>query len=276
MLGVLGLDPADPHWADRRRVRATCTAVVDALVKGLLEQRAEARASQGLRRRRRDPRPDQGRRHRDRGHPRRPALERAGCQVTRSARARSRRPARATRRPVPAAGCAAASRARGRRPRPRTGRTTRPTRRSPKTRRSTGSRPRRPMGKGGGDHEWIAGRNSVVEALRAGLPDHLGVRRRGCRARRPAARGLRDRGRQGHLAARGASGRARPDDRRGGAPGTGRARAGLRVRRPDGLPRRRRRQRREAADRGARLGDRPAQPRRRRTLRRRASARTAW
>jgi 23S rRNA (guanosine2251-2'-O)-methyltransferase len=26
----------------------------------------------------------------------------------------------------------------------------------------TGSRPRRPMGKGGGDHEWIAGRNSVV------------------------------------------------------------------------------------------------------------------
>jgi 23S rRNA (guanosine2251-2'-O)-methyltransferase len=33
-----------------------------------------------------------------------------------------------------------------------------------------GSRPRRPMGKGGGDHEWIAGRNSVVEAMRAGLP----------------------------------------------------------------------------------------------------------
>src|SRR3990170_5371358 len=31
-------------------------------------------------------------------------------------------------------------------------------------------RGRRPLGKGGGDHEWIAGRNSVVEALRAGLP----------------------------------------------------------------------------------------------------------
>ena len=28
----------------------------------------------------------------------------------------------------------------------------------------------RPGSKGGGDHEWIAGRNSVVEALRAGLP----------------------------------------------------------------------------------------------------------
>jgi len=36
--------------------------------------------------------------------------------------------------------------------------------------KATGSRPRRPMGKGGGDHEWIAGRNSVVEALRAELP----------------------------------------------------------------------------------------------------------
>ena len=30
--------------------------------------------------------------------------------------------------------------------------------------------PASPEGKGGGDHEWIAGRNSVVEALRAELP----------------------------------------------------------------------------------------------------------
>src|SRR5688500_10048096 len=38
--------------------------------------------------------------------------------------------------------------------------------------RGTAGRPRRgkPGGKGAGDHEWIAGRNSVVEALRAGLP----------------------------------------------------------------------------------------------------------
>jgi 23S rRNA (guanosine2251-2'-O)-methyltransferase len=31
-------------------------------------------------------------------------------------------------------------------------------------------RPRRAGGKGAGDHEWIAGRNSVLEALRAGVP----------------------------------------------------------------------------------------------------------
>ncbi len=43
MLGVLGLDPADPHWATGGA--NDLTAVVDALVKGLLEQRAEARAN---------------------------------------------------------------------------------------------------------------------------------------------------------------------------------------------------------------------------------------
>ncbi len=43
MLGLLGLDPADPHWA--RSDTNDLTAVVDALVRGLLEQRAEARAN---------------------------------------------------------------------------------------------------------------------------------------------------------------------------------------------------------------------------------------
>ena len=42
MLGVLGLDPADPHWATDGA--DDLTAVVDALVQGLLEQRARARA----------------------------------------------------------------------------------------------------------------------------------------------------------------------------------------------------------------------------------------
>jgi cysteinyl-tRNA synthetase len=42
MLGVLGLDPADEHWATGSD---DLTAVVDALVKSLLEQRAEARAN---------------------------------------------------------------------------------------------------------------------------------------------------------------------------------------------------------------------------------------
>ncbi len=43
MLGVLGLDPADEHWSSG--ATNDLTPVVDALVKGLLEQRAEARAT---------------------------------------------------------------------------------------------------------------------------------------------------------------------------------------------------------------------------------------
>ncbi len=43
MLGVLGLDPADPHWSSGST--NDLTPVVDALVKGMLEQRAEARAN---------------------------------------------------------------------------------------------------------------------------------------------------------------------------------------------------------------------------------------
>ena len=43
MLGVLGLDPAHPHWSQDRS--DDLTPVVDALVRGLLEQRAAARAA---------------------------------------------------------------------------------------------------------------------------------------------------------------------------------------------------------------------------------------
>ena len=45
MLGVLGLDPADPAWGSQGGDDAALTAAVDALVAGLLEQRAEARAA---------------------------------------------------------------------------------------------------------------------------------------------------------------------------------------------------------------------------------------
>ncbi len=45
MLGVLGLDPADPAWGTSGSDDASLTAAVDALVAGLLEQRAEARAA---------------------------------------------------------------------------------------------------------------------------------------------------------------------------------------------------------------------------------------
>ena len=45
MLAVLGLDPADPAWGTAGGDDAALTAAVDALVAGLLEQRAEARAT---------------------------------------------------------------------------------------------------------------------------------------------------------------------------------------------------------------------------------------
>jgi cysteinyl-tRNA synthetase len=46
MLGVLGLDPFDPHWTDGSRRRdAKLTGAINALVSGLLEQREEARAN---------------------------------------------------------------------------------------------------------------------------------------------------------------------------------------------------------------------------------------
>ncbi|WP_340537170.1 cysteine--tRNA ligase [Nocardioides sp. GXZ039] len=44
MLDVLGLDPADPAWATGGRDDAALVAAVDALVSGLLEQRAQARS----------------------------------------------------------------------------------------------------------------------------------------------------------------------------------------------------------------------------------------
>jgi cysteinyl-tRNA synthetase len=44
MLGVLGLDPFDPHWVRASSRDEKLTAAVDALVAGLLEQRAAARA----------------------------------------------------------------------------------------------------------------------------------------------------------------------------------------------------------------------------------------
>jgi cysteinyl-tRNA synthetase len=44
MLAVLGLDPGDPHWAAGES-SSDLHEVVDVLVQGLLEQRAEARAA---------------------------------------------------------------------------------------------------------------------------------------------------------------------------------------------------------------------------------------
>jgi cysteinyl-tRNA synthetase len=45
MLGVLGLDPADPRWGGASRDDDRLTGAIDVLVQGLLEQRAAARAA---------------------------------------------------------------------------------------------------------------------------------------------------------------------------------------------------------------------------------------
>ena len=45
MLGVLGLDPADPHWASGGGDDAKLSGAVDSLVAALLQQRADARAA---------------------------------------------------------------------------------------------------------------------------------------------------------------------------------------------------------------------------------------
>ncbi len=50
MLGVLGLDPADPAWGTASGDDAKLTAAVDALVQGLLADRVEARAAKDFKR----------------------------------------------------------------------------------------------------------------------------------------------------------------------------------------------------------------------------------
>jgi cysteinyl-tRNA synthetase len=45
MLGALGLDPADPHWGAPTSADGKLEQAVDVLVRGLLEQRADARAN---------------------------------------------------------------------------------------------------------------------------------------------------------------------------------------------------------------------------------------
>ena len=90
----------------------------------------------------------------------------------------------------------------------------------------------RPKRRNTSDAEWIAGRNSVVEALREGVPVNgvyvaEGAERDG--RLREAFRLVAERG---HQPARGDQDRARPDDRRRGPPGAGRPDPGVRVRPP--------------------------------------------
>ena len=175
MLDVLGLHPEDPAFAGRRggarpaaHRRPSTASSAPARAAG--RRPARPRTSRPPTRSATGSRPPASR-------SKTPPPARSGhwkqarnpWQATPSARARSRRPARATPPPAPAGACAAGSRAAARRPRPRTARTTRSTRSCNKVDKSAAARPKRRR-TGSTDAEWVAGRNSVVEALREGVP----------------------------------------------------------------------------------------------------------
>ena len=250
---------------------------------------------QGLRRRRRHPRPDQGRRHRGRGHPRRPEVEPSVPGV-------SRRPARASRRaPQPPKGhCVPGnSAAQGLDPqdhqeadRGSGGRVKRglegkgPT---PKAKDRPYHQAHKAAKKKAAKAAAARGPSDATPATPSGSPAATPWSRRCARGSRSTAvyvaEGAERDGRlreafrlaseQRHQPARGHQGRARPDDHRRGAPGPGRPDPGLRVRPPRRPARPRQGAGRAAAGRGARPGHRPAQPRRRDPQRGRRSARTA-
>ena len=187
MLGVLGLDPFDPHWAAGERRRPP---------RG--RRRARARpprparpgpGRQGLRRRRRHPRPDQGRRRRGRGHPRRPEMERLmpGNSQRKGAIRKTGKG------PTVGSGGRVKRGLEGKGPTPKA--KDRPNHKAYKQRQRTDkaatARSRRPAGQdrpGVGRRAQQRRRGAARQA-----PRHRGVRRRGRRARRPAQGGLRDR-----------------------------------------------------------------------------------
>jgi cysteinyl-tRNA synthetase len=76
MLGVLGLDPLDPHWAGEGGDRGEdLHGVVDTLVRMVLDQREAARGRKDWAHRRRHPGPAQPVRPGHRGRPAGPALD---------------------------------------------------------------------------------------------------------------------------------------------------------------------------------------------------------
>ncbi len=194
MTEVLGVNPLSPVWDNTGPGGAD-----DALAGARRARRRPARCApvgprrKGFRDRRRDPRPPDRGWHRHRRHALRGALvvgptgRWLTCPVTPSAAERYASPARA-RPSAPAASVEKRWRARDRRPRPPSASTTRPPR-SPaapasaarparKPGYASGSRPQgRTAGRSGrsggsakASSEIVAGRNAVVEALRADIP----------------------------------------------------------------------------------------------------------
>ena len=169
MLDVLGLDPADPAYAaSAGAADGKLSAAVDALVGGLLAERDAARAAQGLRGRRRDPRPHQGGGDRDRGHSQRTEVDRlmAGNSQRKGAIKKTGKG-----NPTAGSGGRVKRGLEGRGPTPKA--KDRPNHKvhkeQAKAAKKAAARPKRRIAKGG-DSEWVAGRNSVVEALRANMP----------------------------------------------------------------------------------------------------------
>ena len=129
---------------------------------------------QGLRRRRRDPRPDQGRRHRDRGHPHRPQVVTGSRQRSngwqlaaqgRDQEDRQGQPHRRLRRPRPPRPRGQGPDAQGEGPPLPQGPQAAPEGRQGRRRRGPSGARRAPPTPSGSP-----GRNSVVEALREGVP----------------------------------------------------------------------------------------------------------
>ena len=214
MLDVLGLDLDDPAWQGSTR-DDRLQGVVDGLVGRGARAARPGPPQPRLRHRRRAARPAHRGRDRGRGHaagsrsgrsgtPRPPAGERlmpgnsqrkgavrrkgkgntagSGGRVRRGLEGRGPTP-KAEDRPYHAA-------PQGRRPsdrRPATG--------------GPGAGPSAPAGRAPAP-EWVVGRNAVLEAMEAEIPVKSRVRRRGRRARRPAARGVQARRRPQHADAR--------------------------------------------------------------------------
>ena len=215
---------------DGRAATTTLHASIDALVAGLLDRARRGPGRQGLRGGRRHPRPASRRpASRSRTPPTDPKWTRAGsrCQATRSARARSRRPARATRPPGSGGASAAASRARGPTPKAQGPAEPQGPQEAKAARRArSGGRPRRRDGRKGGGDARVDRRAQLRRrgAARRACPVTAVYVAEGAERDDRLREVVRDRRRQGHLAARGAARRARPDDRRRGAPGPRRSR----------------------------------------------------
>ena len=232
-----GSHPQDAAFAAAAAApgRSSSPTAVDALVRGAARAARRGAGDEGLRRRRRDPRPDQGRRHRDRRHPHRPEVVTGSRQQLMAGNSQRKGAIKKTGKGNPTAGSGGRVRRglEGRGPTPKA--KDRPNHKVYKQRnkvdKSAAARPQA-AATGSTDAEWVAGRNSVVEALREGVPVTglyvaEGAERDG--RLREAFRLAAERGIRLLEVSRG---RARPDDRRRRAPGPRRADPVVRVRPP--------------------------------------------